>query len=79
VRLNPTQLHEITGREMPMAQCRWFKRHYGVDMPHDRKGVIITAQAWEEMVAKKCGTSALKEPQDAMRERPAVKMVGAGK
>lgn len=79
VRLNQDQLKDITSRAMPSAQVRWFVRHYGRELPHDRKGVILTAQAWEAMVAEKCGTSAVKGPQNAMKERPAVKLKGAAK
>lgn len=76
MRLNPEQLHEITSRAMPTAQVRWFSKHYGRVLPHDRKGVILTEQAWENMVAEKCGTSAAKGPQDVNKERPTVKLVG---
>lgn len=45
MRLSNDDLKNITARTQPKAQANWFKRFYGVDLPHDRKGVIITAQA----------------------------------
>jgi hypothetical protein len=78
MRLTPNELHAITGRTVPAAQARWFERHYGQTNPHDTKGVIITAQAWEAMVARKCGTSAKGGALDVVNgERPEVKMVKA--
>lgn len=78
MRLTPEELQNITGRSMPAAQVRWFQRHYGIEMPHDRKGPIITAQAWEALVARKCGTSAKGGALDvANGERPEVRMVKA--
>lgn len=78
MRLTPEELQNITGRSMPAAQVRWFQRHYGIEMPHDRKGPIITAQAWEALVARKCGTSAKGEPQNHIGGdidgRPTVKL-----
>lgn len=78
MRLTPNELQAITGRQLPAAQARWFVRHYGQTIPHDSKGVIITAQAWEALVAHKCGTSAKGSALDVVNgERPEVKMVKA--
>jgi len=76
MRLTPNELQAITGRTVPAAQARWFERHYGQTIPHDTKGVIITAQAWEALVAHKCGTSAKGSALDVVNcERPEVKMI----
>lgn len=64
MRLSPDELQSITGRQLPAAQARWFVRHYGQTIPHDSKGPIITAQAWEALVARKCGTVAKGEAQN---------------
>jgi len=81
MRLTPDELEKITGRSMPAAQARWFKTHYGQEIPHDRKGVIITAQAWEAMVARKCGTVAKGEALNLVGgdidARPTVKLTKA--
>lgn len=55
MRLSPEALEKITGLRRPAFQARWFKTHYGVTLPRDRHGVIITKDSWEGLCAKKCG------------------------
>lgn len=55
MRLNLTQLEDITGLTQPAAQVRWFHKHYGVRLAHDVRGPIITKEAFEALVAKQCG------------------------
>lgn len=68
MRLSPEKLHEITGLSLPSAQARWFRQHYGIALPADRRGPIITAQAFEGLVAKRCGLTVVEAA------RPQVKL-----
>lgn len=68
MRLSQEQLLEITGLSLPSAQARWFRQQFGVTLPADRRGPIITAQAFEGLVAKQCGLAV------AENVRPAVKL-----
>lgn len=67
-RLSPERLKEITDRELPAAQARWFKRHFDVAPPYDKSGVIMTEAAFEGLVAKRLGLN----PKDT--SRPVVKL-----
>lgn len=67
MRLSEQELKDLTNRSMPSAQARWFKRYFGVDVEFDRRGVIITKQAVEALVARKCGISALKPPKPPVK------------
>lgn len=72
MRITPTKLHELTGLQQPAAQARWFKANFGVAVPCDRRGPIITDATFEAMVAKSCGIAAPAEaarPQVKLRER----------
>lgn len=78
MRLSNNDLKEITARTQPKAQANWFKRFYGIELPHDRKGVIITQQAWEALVSAKCGMTAKGAPINyASQERPQVRLRNA--
>jgi hypothetical protein len=55
MRLTAEELLGITGKEIPSAQVRWFKLHYGVNLTHDRRGVVLTKAAFDGLVAKQCG------------------------
>lgn len=70
-RLSPADLERITGLRAAYAQRRWFERHYGAKLPYDRSGPIITAAAFEALVAKSCGLRV--EPEHA--PRPQVRLV----
>lgn len=69
MRLSEKDLLEITNRTLPVAQARWFKRYFGIDVEYDRRGVIMTRNVFEQLVAKKCGISAKTEA------RPSVKLL----
>ncbi len=70
MRLSPAELEQITGKEKPFAQARWFKLHYGVTLSHDSRGVIITKTAFEGLVAKQCGLA-----EKTNEVRPAVRLL----
>lgn len=67
MRLNPEKLRQITGLKQPAAQERWFRDHFGADLPRDRFGPILTNEAFEEMVKAKAGVR-------GRPERPRVKV-----
>lgn len=69
MRLPPDKLAQITGLSLPSAQARWFSRHFGVSLPADRDGPIITPQAFEALVARRCGLS-----DQAVAARPQVRL-----
>lgn len=71
MRLSREEVREITGKERPAAQVRWFLSHYGIELPHDSRGVIITRSSFEGLVAKKCGLSSASVNQDF---RPVVRL-----
>jgi hypothetical protein len=69
MRLKQQDLESITGRTQTAAQARWFRDHFGVALPCDAGGPIITHAAFEKLVERKCGL----EP--AVKPRPEVRMV----
>lgn len=58
MRLDQETLVKITGRKMYSAQVAWFRDYLGVEVPHDQRGPIITATAYEALVARACGLRA---------------------
>ncbi len=63
MRLSPERLAEITGYTRKSSQVKWFSRHFGVDVPCDRLGPIITNAAYEMLVQKRLGLTPTR-PQD---------------
>lgn len=55
MRLNRSQLLDITGYKRQSSQAEWFSRHLGVTVPCDEKGPIITESAYQALVDKKLG------------------------
>ena len=55
MRIKREALAQITRRNQPAAQRRWFMDHFGVDLPSDREGPIITQAVFEKLVERKCG------------------------
>jgi Asp/Glu/hydantoin racemase len=55
MRLKQNKLKEITGLSQSSAQARWFKDHFGINVPCDRLGPIITQAVFEKLVERKCG------------------------
>lgn len=55
MRIKREALVQITRRNQRAAQHRWFLDHFGVDLPSDREGPIITQGAFEKLVERKCG------------------------
>lgn len=56
-RLTPDRLEQITRKQRPSAQLRWFEKHLGVKLPCDMAGPIITESAFESLMTKICGLS----------------------
>lgn len=71
MRITPEQLKIITGRSTPAAQVKWFKTHFEVQLESDSHGVIITPEVFNDIIAKRYGTSA----NDAdISDRPKVRL-----
>lgn len=73
MRLSSERLLAITGRKQRAAQCRWFLQHYGVKIPSDQEGPIITEDAFNDLVKKSCGvlntnTSSINRPNVKLRK-----------
>lgn len=62
-RIPPDRLAEITGKRRPSAQVRWFAAQFGVTLPCDVSGPVISVKALEGMIAKKCGLVATDAPR----------------
>lgn len=73
MRITLAELVEITHKKTPKGQASWFLKHFGVHVEHDCNGVIITANAFNEMVSKKYGTSAANDGKAF--DRPSVKLL----
>lgn len=71
MRLSPADLAALTGRSKKSAQVRWFESNFG-SVPVDSLGVIITAAAFEALLARKLG---LDVTQQANEVRPSVRPV----
>lgn len=72
VRMDLEQLQKLTGRKNRSAQARWFKAHFGVDVPCDQAGPIMTEQTYQDLLAKQCGLYSGPQAQPAVR-RPTVR------
>ena len=72
VRMDLEQLQKLTGRKNRSAQARWFKTHFGVDVPCDQSGPIMTEQTYQELLAKQCGLYSGPQAQPQVR-RPSVR------
>ncbi|WP_042688217.1 DUF4224 domain-containing protein [Candidatus Glomeribacter gigasporarum] len=55
MRLSRQELAEITGLIRKHAQAAWFARYFGVSLPVDRHGPIITQQVYQDLIKAKCG------------------------
>lgn len=55
LRWSPETIKKVTGKRQRAAQRRWFKNHYGIDVPSDAGGPIMTDAAYEALVKKSCG------------------------
>lgn len=71
MRLTPEKLQEITKVQRPLSQAKWFAKHFGVNLPTDTAGPIITEAAFAGLVAKHCG---LTVSEFQANPRPAVKL-----
>lgn len=73
MRLNEQQLFDITGQSQAAAQVRWFEKHYGVVLPSDRRGPILTQKAFEGLVSKSAGLAPASDarPQVRLTKEPA--------
>ncbi len=58
MRLTQQELQGITGRERPHAQAKWFRDHYGIDLPRDERGPIMTKDTFDKLVEQRAGISA---------------------
>lgn len=73
-RLTPERLEEITGYTRPRYQAAWFKRYFGVVVPCDRLGPIMTMAAYEALLARTLGISMVADGNTG-RQRPTVKLI----
>ncbi len=69
MRLSREELNGITGLKRKSAQAAWFKRHFGVELPIDNNGPIITQQIYQDLIKTKCGLLQQQAPV-----RPQVKL-----
>jgi hypothetical protein len=76
MRLDSATIFAITGRKRPACQVAWFKQHLGAAVPCDSIGPILTAAAYEALVARALGlTHGVSSSNDT--ERPQVRLRGA--
>lgn len=55
MRLNPSQITEITGRKQPKRQTAWFLDYLGINVPADKRGPILTESLIETLLARAIG------------------------
>lgn len=70
--LDSARLKNITGKSRKSAQVRWFKNYLGVEVPHDRRGPILTEEAYQKLLEKRLGLLTFENPE---QNRPAVKLM----
>lgn len=74
MRMPPDELKKITGCTRPKYQAAWFKQHFGIDVPCDRQGPIMTEVAYEALLAKRLGI--LPASADGhLKQRPSVRLI----
>ena len=69
--LDAIRLKDITGKSRKSAQVRWFKDYLGVEVPHDRRGPILTEEAYQKLLEKRLGLLF----EDPGQNRPSVKLM----
>lgn len=74
MRLDQTQMHEITGRKRAKAQVEWFRAHLGADVPFDQRGPILSESTYEALLAKRLGVLPSFDPGKPLN-RPTVRLV----
>ncbi len=72
MRLDSLTIINLTGRKRRSAQVAWFLDNFGVEIPCDHIGPIITEQAYEKLLEKRLGI--LSSP-DQKAGRPMVKLL----
>ncbi len=70
--LDSARLKDITGKARKSAQVRWFRDHLGVEVPHDRRGPILTEEAYQKLLEKRLGLLPFENPEQS---RPSVKLM----
>ena len=78
MRLDTATICQITGRKRPRGQADWFRQYLGAVVPYDRSGPILTASAYEALIAKAigigsttAGANGAPAPEVRLRERNA--------
>lgn len=70
MRLSREKLYETTKRQQPAAQARWFEQHFGIKIPYDQQGPIITQEAFNALVMKQLGLTQKVEAQVRPQVQP---------
>lgn len=78
LRWSTDQLVEITGKQRQSAQRRWFKLCFGVDVPCDPFGPIMTDSTYEALLQRRCGLTP-PAANDPIHDRPQVRQARDGK
>ncbi len=70
------KLFEITHLKRKKTQVEWFRQHLGVDVPHDRFGVILSDESYEKLLEKRLG---IRPSSSTPEQRPAIRLVNKKK
>lgn len=72
MRLTTKKMHEITGKKFIKSQVAWFSNNFGVEVPYDKLGPIMSEIAFEKLLEKRLGLT----PSNTKNEiRPSVKLI----
>jgi len=70
LRLNTEHLREITCLKRASDQVKWFQRNFGIDVPHDKFGPIMTEEAFQKLLEKRLGIGALSATPATASDKP---------
>ena len=55
MRMSYEKICWVTGLKRKSSQKKWFKNHFGVDVPKDKIGIILSDAAYEKLLEKQLG------------------------
>jgi hypothetical protein len=73
MRIEKKKIEDLTRRKRISGQVSWFQEQFGINVPHDRYGVVITEAALNKLLEKRLGI--LPSPESLPVPRPSVRLI----
>ncbi len=73
VRIDRKKIEDLTRRKRITGQVAWFQEQFGICVPHDRYGIVMTEAALNKLLEKRLGI--LPSPENSAAQQPSVRLV----